>query len=111
MGMRRFRYSFFQLRSTPSTLCELPRFYSSHEKLINTMTRLGYPPSDGYCHGVACVAAQYHLSNDMKSFHRHIKFTEKHARFSDTKPKETRRFFDDIVIGQSPEEYPIIENT
>ena len=75
------------------------------------MTRLGYPPSDGYCHGVACVAAQYHLSNDMKSFHRHIKFTEKHARFSDTKPKETRRFFDDIVIGQSPEEYPIIENT
>ncbi|OGT42313.1 MAG: hypothetical protein A3F13_07305 [Gammaproteobacteria bacterium RIFCSPHIGHO2_12_FULL_40_19] len=74
------------------------------------MTRLGYPSSEGLCHGVACVAAQYHLSHDMKSFHRRIKFTEKNARFSDTTPEDVRRFFDDIVIGQSPEEYPVIKN-
>ncbi|OGT46025.1 MAG: hypothetical protein A3E82_07860 [Gammaproteobacteria bacterium RIFCSPHIGHO2_12_FULL_38_11] len=89
---------------------ETPRFYSSHGKLIDTLKKLGYPPSDGLCHGVACVAAQHHLSDDMKTFHQHIKFTTKNLRFSDKQPHNTRRFFDDIVIGQSPNYYPLIKN-
>lgn len=89
---------------------ETTRFYSSHSKLIDTLKKLGYPASDGLCHGVACVAAQYHLSDDMKTFHQYIKFTEKNSRFSDKQPHHTRRFFDDIIIGQSPNDYPLIKN-
>ena len=108
--MRRFQYTLFQPLSIPSVLIQLPRFYSSHQKLIDTMQSLGYPSSDGLCHGVACLAAQYHLSDDMKTFHQHIKFTKKNARFSDDQPEEIRRFFDDIVIGQSPQDQPLIKN-
>lgn len=103
--MRQLRHSIFSFPALHAS-----QFYSSHNKLIDRMKALGYPPSDGFCHGVACLAAQYHLSGNIKTFDHHIKFTQKYARFNDTHPEETRRFFDDIVIGQEPHTFPLIQN-
>ena len=101
--MRAIRYS------TP--LSFFTRSYLTHHDLLDRSKRAGYPPQQGYCHGLSCYAAYTIITDQWPLFDKQL---QKISTMSDPQhelEKDSIRFFDALAFGQEPENYTAFYNT
>jgi len=90
------------------------RGYLTHSQLIHKMKILGYSKDenvkngdDGLCHGIACLAAYAHLTDQYRNFDQKIEEISQLSETTNIRRLDSSMtlFLDAIALAQSPEEY------
>ncbi|MDP1574587.1 MAG: ankyrin repeat domain-containing protein [Coxiellaceae bacterium] len=96
-------------RSQPFNFFVRP--YLTHLDLLDRSNRAGYPPQQGYCHGLSCYAAYSIITNQWHFFDSHLKKISAMSDPLNEMDQHTIRFFDALTFAQNPEQYSAFYKT